>query len=141
MNHNGFGVAVVGLALFGVGAVGLAADTRDLGKQEFDANCAVCHGLSGKGDGSFKPYITGTPSDLTVLERNNNGVFPSARVYETIDGRRTVPWHGSSDMLIWGNEFRRRAVASSWDIPEDPEVYVRARILALTKYIDRLQVK
>ncbi len=141
MKHTGFGRAVVGLALFGAGAVGLAAEKIDLGKQEYDAHCAACHGLSGKGDGSFKPFIKGTPSDLTVLQRNNKGVFPFARVYEVIDGRVEVPGHGTSDMLIWGNYYKRKAGDTYMEVPGDPEVYARARILALTEYLSRVQVK
>ncbi len=140
MKSNGFRMAV-GLALFWVSAAALAAETVDVGKQEYEANCAACHGMSGKGDGSFKPYITGTPSDLTVLARDNKGVFPFARVYEVIDGRVAVPSHGTRDMPIWGPIYTRKAGDYYWEVPGDPAAYTRARILALTDYINRLQVK
>jgi mono/diheme cytochrome c family protein len=141
MKPNGFGMAVVGFALFGAGVVGLAAEKIDLGKQEYGANCAACHGLSGTGDGPYKPYITGSPADLTVLERSNKGVFPFAHVYQVIDGRTPMSKHGTSDMLIWGREFSRKAGEYYMEVPGDPEVYARERILALTEYVSQIQVK
>ncbi len=140
MKNDGFGMAV-GLVLFGVSAGALAVETVDLGKQEYEASCAVCHGLSGKGDGPFPPYMTKMPADLTVLQRDNKGVFPFARVYDVIDGRQTVAGHGTRDMPIWGDTFRRRLEDSSYERFEDPGTYVTARILALTEYISRLQAK
>jgi mono/diheme cytochrome c family protein len=101
------------VSAFIVGAITVSAGTMaqaqqsspavqkfDTGKYEYGAHCAVCHGLSGKGD----------------------GIFPFKRVYETIDSGK-VSAHGTREMPIWG------------------ERYVRARILALTKYISRLQAK
>ena len=44
-------------------------------------------------------------------------------------------------MPIWGNQYRVRAAEYYIDVPYDPEVFVRAKILALIDYISRLQVK
>jgi mono/diheme cytochrome c family protein len=141
MKPSVLAVAVVGFALCGVSAVGLAADRIDLGKDEYKANCAVCHGLTGTGDGPYKPYITESPTNLTVLQRNNKGVFPFSHVYQVIDGRAPVTRHGTSDMLIWGREYSRKAGEYFMEAPGDPEAYARARILALTEYISQIQVK
>ena len=141
MKHTRFGVAVVGLALFGAGAVALAAEKFDLGKQEYDANCAVCHGLKGKGDGSYGELLKKPATDLTVLSKNNGGVFPFARVYDVIDGREGIKAHGEREMPIWGDAYKRKAGNYYWEVPGDPEVYARARILALIEYMSRLQVK
>jgi len=140
MKHNGFGWAVVGLAFFGAGAVGLAAEKFDLGKQEYAANCAVCHGLTGKGDGSYGELLKTRASDLTVLSKNNGGVFPVARLYDVIDGRQAVKAHGERDMPIWGRAFIAEA-RDQWEVPGDSEALARARILTLIEYISRLQVK
>ena len=31
--------------------------TTDFGKREFDANCASCHGMDGKGKGPLVPFL------------------------------------------------------------------------------------
>ena len=113
----------------------------DPGKREYDANCASCHGVLGKGDGPNKPYLTKVPTDLTTLAKGNGGVMPVARVYESIDGTKTVPGHGSRDMPVWGQAYRIRAAEHYMDVNYDPESFVRGRILALVDYMYRLQVK
>jgi mono/diheme cytochrome c family protein len=113
----------------------------DLGKREFDANCASCHGASGKGDGPNKPWMTKAPPDLTVIAKNNGGVLPFKRLYEVIDGTAQVGGHGSSDMPVWGRDYRVKAAEYYFDTPYDPEVYVRGRILALIDYLNRIQAR
>ena len=49
------------------------------------------------------------PADLTRLAEDNNGVFPFARVYDVIDGRFEVATHGTRDMPVWGEVYRRRS--------------------------------
>jgi hypothetical protein len=75
---------------------------------------------------------------LTQLAKSNGGVFPVNRVYETIEGAN-VPSHGSRDMPIWGMDYRIKAAEYFVDVPYDSEAYVRARILTLLEYINRLQ--
>lgn len=117
----------------------------DFGELEYRSSCAVCHGVNGKGEGPYKPYLTKNATDLTTLAKANKGVFPVQRVYEVIDGRQTVPSHGTRDMPIWGtrylveaSSYYRHAEAPG---PYDTEAQVRARILALVEYVNRLQVK
>jgi hypothetical protein len=64
-----------------------------------------------------------------------------AQVYEVIDGRKEVQAHGPRDMPIWGADYSVKAAEHYVDVPYDPESYVRARILALIEYINRLQAK
>jgi mono/diheme cytochrome c family protein len=113
----------------------------DLGKREYDSNCAGCHGFTGKGDGPYMLVLAKKdPADLTTLTRKNNGVFPIQRVYEVIDGRQALQAHGPRDMPIWGLDYQARAANSFYlDVPYDPEVYVRSRVLALVEYVNRLQ--
>lgn len=114
----------------------------DIGKQEFTNNCAVCHGASGKGNGPLAQVISKKVADLTVLQKNNNGVFPFYRVYNMIDGREMVEWHGTREMPVWGNIYNEKA--SQWYGPEgeaDYAAFVRGRILALIAYIYSLQAK
>lgn len=80
--------------------------------------------------------------DLTVLARNNNGVFPFDRVYQVIDGRQQVRTHGPRDMPVWGNSLRSQSSLYFEDYPpSDTDSSARSRILALTEYLYRLQGK
>lgn len=112
----------------------------DFGKREFEANCASCHGAGAKGNGPMAGLLKKIPPDLTQLAKKNNGVFPIERLYRMIDGAE-VPSHGSREMPVWGREYKVRAAEYYFDVPYDPEAYVRARILSLLEYLNRLQEK
>jgi len=62
------------------------AQAVDIGKSEYTNNCAVCHGVNGKGNGPMAVVLTTPPTDLTTISKRNGGVFPFARVYQVIDG-------------------------------------------------------
>ena len=118
-----------------------AADPTDIGKKEYQASCAACHGQDGKGKGSFAELLNVSMPDLTTLSKRNGGVFPAVRVYDVIDGRAAVKAHGTREMPIWGAHFTFRAVPQYDDYPHESEAFVRARILTLIDYLYRLQVK
>jgi mono/diheme cytochrome c family protein len=141
MRTAGIPAALLGAAVLAGTGIGYAAEKEDLGKREYTENCAVCHGKAGKGDGPYAGLVDTRIADLTVLSKGNKGVFPFARVYEVIDGRQAVKAHGPRDMPIWGTEYQTKAAEYYRDIDYDPDVYMRARILALTEYIYRLQAK
>jgi mono/diheme cytochrome c family protein len=111
----------------------------DYGKDEYDANCAVCHDNAAKGNGPYGAFLRQQPTDLTTLAKRNGGVLPVKRIYETIEGEH-VPSHGSRDMPIWGSTYR--ALSRDWVIGSTPDrqVFIRSRILMLVDYINRLQV-
>ena len=126
------------------------AEDVDIGKSEFQSSCASCHGTDGKGKGPVSEQLKVAPSDLTVLAKNNGGVFPTNAVYETIYGSKTVPAHGTREMPIWGERFNPIVALphivdpSYWKLagPEQsPEVVVRTRILAVIDYLNRIQQK
>jgi mono/diheme cytochrome c family protein len=131
-------LSVIGLALYS--SVVLAQQKTDLGKREFEANCASCHGINGKGHGQFVEFLRRSPPDLTLLAKNNQGVFPMNRLYEVIDGSH-VPSHGTRDMPIWGQVYRIKDAEYYGEVPYDPAAMVRGRILALLEYIHRLQAR
>jgi mono/diheme cytochrome c family protein len=141
--------ATIAAVLGGTAAVFLSCaapgQTRaDLGKAEYYSNCAVCHGVSGKGEGSFGEVLKATMPDLTTIAKRNGGVFPVDRVMMNIDGRATPRAHGTSEMPIWGSDYSLKGgqyFRGFTDYsPVDVESYVRARILALIDYLHRLQV-
>jgi hypothetical protein len=73
------------------------------------------------------------------MARRNGGVFPLAQVFEVIDG--AGPGHGSREMPIWGTEYSVRAAEYYMDVPYDSAAFVRARILAVAEYLNRLQAR
>jgi mono/diheme cytochrome c family protein len=125
-----------------VGGSVLAADKLiDVGKGEYNAACASCHGLQGKGDGPAADQMKTKAPDITGLAKANNGVFPFDKVYQIIDGRAEIKAHGSREMPIWGAAFRRQTSVYFENYAGDPESGARSRILALTEYVYRLQQK
>jgi mono/diheme cytochrome c family protein len=103
------------------------------GKQLYASYCALCHGADAKGGGSFSPQLKVWPPDLTQLAKKNNGVFPSMRVSEVIDGEFDKPAHGSKDMPVWGPVFRSMA--------HGRQDSAQVRINHLVKYMQSLQQK
>lgn len=102
------------------------------GKEMFDAYCASCHGMDGKGSGPAAPALKQQPTDLTLLAQKNGGKFPTMSVMSSIrDVTQNV--HGSKDMPVWG------PILSS--VSSSSPAIVTQRISNLTKYIESLQVK
>jgi mono/diheme cytochrome c family protein len=120
------------------GSLAMGQGMADFGKREYDANCASCHGLDGKGKGVLVDFLRKPPPDLTLLSVRNEGVFPLSRLYDAIEGG-AIASHGTREMPVWGWEYRADARASFAESPYDSEAYVRARILALLEYVNRLQ--
>jgi mono/diheme cytochrome c family protein len=102
------------------------------GPSLFGQYCAVCHGVSGKGDGPFASQLKAPPADLTAIAKNNHGQFPSAHVRSLIGGDEPMASHGSRTMPIWGPIFR--------EIQSD-QIPASARLDALVKYLESIQQK
>jgi len=134
-------IALATLTVAGLAVGGATAQTlsQGLGAFEYANSCASCHGVSGEGDGPMVGYLTTRPTDLTVLRRENGGVFPVSAVFDTINGTDGVGAHGTSDMPVWGSAFRMRAEADSGFPPEAAQGYAQARILALIEHLASLQ--
>lgn len=119
---------------------GLAVAEEELiGSAEFSNSCATCHGVGGKGDGTLATYLNIKPANLTILAKNNDGVYPFLTVFQNIDGRTATSGHGDMLMPVWGDRY-------SMDIgdkygPFGSETAVRARILELVYYIQNIQQK
>lgn len=124
-----------------IAASAFAADNFDIGKVEYDQSCATCHGLDGKGKGSFAQALELSVPDITTLARRNGGVFPITRVHDVIDGREQVKAHGTREMPVWGSHFSISAAPRYDDYAYNREAAVRGRILLVIDYLYRLQVK
>ena len=110
----------------------------ELGRTDFVAYCAACHGVGGKGDGTVAEYLTLAAPDLTQLRKMNAGTFPRERIQNVIDGRAEVKVHGERDMPVWGDWFKFEADASVAGKGATEEV-VTERINALVTYIESIQ--
>lgn len=102
------------------------------GKDSFQRNCGICHGIDGRGSGAFAELLKVSPPDLTVLSRKNHGTFPFSDVYNSIDGRNTLRAHGERNMPIWGDRFKSSVRAGD-------ETLIRGRIMELILYIKSIQ--
>ncbi len=120
---------------------GPAGENVDVGKYEYDRHCAECHGLSGKGDGPYVQLLrSGTVlPNLTEISKKNGGVFPFMRVFGTIDGTVPVRAHGRTGMPIWGEVYQIQS--RNLNPLYNPQVFARAKILALVEYVYSLQAK
>lgn len=110
-----------------------AESPRLSGAYLYRTYCAVCHGRAARGDGPLADHMKVRPPELTRYAQRNGGVFPSAMVARIIDGRNPLPGHGGPEMPVWGDVFKAGRGATEAD--------VKARIDALVKYIETLQLK
>lgn len=139
MRCSGMAAACVAWAIGSMAAPVLAQPKADIGKREFDAKCAVCHGLDGKGGGPYAESLKGKLPDLTTMARRNGGVFPVSRTFDTIEG--AGPGHGTRDMPVWGLDYTIRAAEVYPELPYNQAHYVRTRIMALLEYLNQIQAK
>jgi mono/diheme cytochrome c family protein len=137
MKQSIVGVSVAAIALALSGGASYAQGKFDFGQREFESSCASCHGVAAKGDGPMRSFLVKAPPNLTMLTKNNGGVFPYQFLWETIDGRAasTMPGpHGAREMPVWGDVYR-----SDDQHPQD--WFARNRIASLIDYLSRIQEK
>ena len=115
--------------------------TRDFhrGLTEYELSCMPCHGIDGHGDGPRAKSLTSAPADLTRIAKANNGVFPSRRLAQIIDGRALAGAHGPRDMPVWGNRYRVRVEAKETDATIERRA--TEQIDALVRYLRSIQAK
>ena len=77
----------------------------DAGKIFYMQHCSSCHGQEGHGNGPVSRYLNVKVTDLTLIKRNNNRIYPLDKVMWAIDGRGDVRAHGDREMPIWGEIF------------------------------------
>jgi mono/diheme cytochrome c family protein len=154
--HRGFwslaSVLVLGGVLVGFGG-GKAYAQAEMGpsgivtspKLDFRRYCAQCHGMDGTGDGPVAPALKKKPANLTLLSKNNGGVFPEQEVRDFIDGTKTSASHGSRAMPIWGDAFRMRAASQGAGLTVGSagltQAQVDAKINSLVGYVKSIQVQ
>jgi mono/diheme cytochrome c family protein len=131
--------------------VPVLAQDLETGRTEFLSRCAGCHGADAKGAGPMAGKLKRKPPDLTVLAKNNNGVFPADAIAAIVDGRGAIGQH-RLEMPIWGcrqgpppdrqrKAYQPTPIESLLDMPCDPEQVIRKRILEIVDYLGRIQEK
>jgi mono/diheme cytochrome c family protein len=122
-----------------------AADLS-VGRREYEHNCVICHGDTGRGDGWLAKSLTQPVPSLAQLKKNYGGVFPVDHLHRVIDGREEVGPHGPRHMLPWGQvyflEAQREGIQGEIGLGHrayDVDEVVLAKILALIDYIATLQ--
>lgn len=109
-------------------------DQVSAGARDYQRYCASCHGVKGRGNGPVASVFLVMPADLTLLQFNNDGVFPADQVREIIDGRKDVAAHGPRTMPAWGLKL--------YDTPEGVgQRQARDRIQAITEYLRTIQTR
>lgn len=103
------------------------------GKERYEALCASCHGVTGRGDGPAANGLTRRPADLTALAARNGGTFPIIAVMSRIDGYTsetgTMP------------EFGRSLDGPLVPFETEPGVFTPTppELIALAEYVETLQ--
>ncbi len=130
-------------AAWAIAAAGPSAGNADgdLGQQAYEAHCALCHGSSGKDDGSFAFLSELAILDLTTLSRKNAGVFPAEHVRAVIEGREKIKAHGTRGAPTWNTPFTTEGAPDQDGDQRLPEASVRNLLTQLIAYLNRLQVK
>ncbi|HSN80505.1 MAG TPA: cytochrome c [Rhodoferax sp.] len=136
MRHSSVLLSGLGCALAMVSGASVAQTSFDFGKNEYQASCASCHGVTAKGDGAVSRFLMKAPSDLTMMAKRNGGAFPYQYAWEVIDGRKSaeIGVHGSRDMPVWGYIYRSEDT-------QPADLHARNRIGSLLDYLVRIQVK
>jgi hypothetical protein len=79
-------------------------------------------------------YLKIKGPDLTLLKKNNKGIYPMANVMSAIDGRRTVRAYGDRNMPVWGEIFRKEAEGEKY---AELQALLKAKLIA--EYIATIQ--
>jgi len=103
------------------------------GKAMYGSYCTPCHGVDGKGKGPISPSLKRTPSDLTLLSKNNGGVYPKAHVVGVLEHGTSASGHDQAGMPEWASTLGKMDQNNKLDVP--------LRISNLAKYLETLQAK
>ena len=124
--------AALGLWGASVAAQGDSKAQLEVGKKEYLAKCAACHGKTGKGDGPQAASLKQKPGDLTTYAKRNGGKYPADTVARIVDGRKPPDGRGGPDMPVWGDAFKNSETGFD-------EGQVKQKIQSVVDYLKTLQ--
>lgn len=132
------GLALAAAALLAAAAAPAPATGDEIarGAALYATYCAACHGPSGRGGGPVADLLAVPVPDLTTIAARHGGAFPRLEVIQIIDGRTGLRVHGGS-MPLWGSAFAAETGGSAGAYGAEPDI--RARVLALARYLETLQ--
>lgn len=119
-----------------------SASENTPGKLEYQKACARCHGDDGKGRGSTAATSTAKTKDLTLLARDNGGVFPERKILRVIHNTEPIAAHGPREAPVWGKRFslRLNVTAGGSTLPGS-SAQIDYRVKQLTHYLKSIQEK
>jgi hypothetical protein len=127
-------VGLVGAFVFTTST--LSARNEERAQIDYTNYCAACHGVDGTGNGPMAGELKVSPTDLTTLTKQNNGHFPYIKIRRVIDGSLStgsIRAHGSMEMPVWGDVFRRHGSdISKWNDAQ-------AKIMNIVDYLSMIQ--
>lgn len=126
------------LALLPATQLALAQDPV-VGQREYREHCAACHGLEGRGDGPIGPFLKTPAPNLALIAARNGGIYPVQKVYEIIEGSSVIAAHGTRDMPLWGDRYRKSAAPVTPDQAAIGNDMAQQRILSLVYYLGTMQ--
>lgn len=139
MRAHGFSLTIASAAVLLVAActpeeMPQASDGRAL----FMENCAVCHGVDAKGDGTMARAMAKPPANLTLIAVRNGDVFPRAKVMSTIDGYAKSDINGPN-MPEFGALLEGDLVP--FDSGDGVQTPTPRKLVALLEYIESIQAR
>ncbi|WP_208353308.1 c-type cytochrome [Pseudaestuariivita rosea] len=125
----GFAAISIAMALAG------CQTNEQVGRSDYAALCAGCHGDTGRGDGPAAAGLPIAPPDLTTLSARNGGEFPMVEVMSTIDGYSRGDHYGAMP------KFWPRLEGELVMVETEPGVMTPTprRLVALAEYLRTIQ--
>ncbi len=108
------------------------------GAQLYKRFCSSCHGDYARGDGPVAKSFKVEVPDLTRIAHRHGGTFPAEQIRKIIDGRTTLPPHGSRQMPVWGFDFYLETQNAGYP---DPQRRTDDLIARLTEYLRTIQIE
>ena len=115
-------------------------DAVEAGRQQFEDKCAVCHGMSGTGDGVLAPGLKPQPADLTRISQRNDGTFPNSKVFAKIWGRddEIIATHKMTEMPAF---YIAPIFGSDKEFEDSAGRLSPAQIKQVIAYLETIQVQ